>query len=163
VNGDGRPGAGVAVRLFTYGTLQAPELMAALIGRPLIPRPAVVDGFIARAVAGESYPAMIRAEPGQRVTGQLYEKLRAEDWAVLDSFEGEPYERARVSVHVLDAAEGLDACCYLYPSAARNALASNGWSLEAFRETCLEQYLVIGRRVRERWLAAERQRMRTDG
>lgn len=84
------------MKLFVYGTLMWPEVMAAVTGRSIEGRSAVLNGVRRVRVRGEVYPALI---PGDdTVEGVLFENLTELDLAALDCFEGAEYERLPVTV-----------------------------------------------------------------
>lgn len=89
--------------LFVYGTLRDPDLLAAVLARPL--RPAMLHAARApglRAVhyPNRVYPALVRT-PGAAAEGLLLLDLTPFERDLLDAFEGEEYRRAPIAV-VLD-------------------------------------------------------------
>ena len=133
-------------RLFCYGTLQIPAVLDAVIGRPLEGGPAVLPGYMACTVRGETYPGLARS--GQSHTpGRLYGDVTPPELAVLDRFEGRLYRReARVVV----AANGRRVSAWVYMVAAgREAmLTRDPWCLERFLRTGYPRFMQ--RFVRER-------------
>lgn len=106
------------VRLFAYGTLRDPNLLAVVLGHVFSGsrRPAVIYGFRRQHVEGFDFPAIVREEGG-RIDGILLEGLSAKDLANLDAYEdvtaglyervegdvsidGEPADAARVKAFV---------------------------------------------------------------
>ena len=86
--------------LFVYGTLRDPDLLGAVLGRPLRPgetMPAVAPGYRATFYPGRIYPALIRA-PGGAAEGLLLIALSPFEFDLLDAFEGAEYRRAIVPV-----------------------------------------------------------------
>lgn len=126
-------------RIFSYGTLSAPEVMEALVGHRPACRPAVLAGYARYTVRGRVYPGIV-AEPGARTEGVLYEGLDAESVALLDRFEGSLYERIRIRVRS-DGAGDLAAQAYVVPEARRHRLAPEPWDLERFVERHLRDYV----------------------
>jgi gamma-glutamylcyclotransferase (GGCT)/AIG2-like uncharacterized protein YtfP len=92
----------VGMRLFAYGTLMWPEVLEAVIGRQLDGSPATLSGYLRLRVKGEHFPAVIPSEQDD-VEGVLYENLCAEDFRLLDRFEGEEYDRKGVRIEDMDA------------------------------------------------------------
>ncbi|MDJ0848718.1 MAG: gamma-glutamylcyclotransferase family protein [Myxococcota bacterium] len=128
-----------ARRIFTYGTLAAPEVMEALLGWCPPARPAVLEDHARYALRGRDYPGLV-AEPGARTEGLLYEGLEAPAMARLDHFEGNLYERRVVHVHTT-ASERALAEVYVVPEAGRHLLAGDAWDLEHFRRTRLAEWV----------------------
>ena len=86
--------------LFVYGTLRDPELLAAVLGRPLRPGampPASAPGFRAVLYPGRVYPALVRT-PGAAAPGLLLTDLTPFERDVLDAYEGDEYRRDVIPV-----------------------------------------------------------------
>jgi hypothetical protein len=116
-----------ALPLFAYGTLRDPDLLAAVLGRPLRPlglHPARAPGFRAVHYPGRIYPALIRV-PGAAAEGLLLTDLSAFERDLLDAFEGDEYRRAPIAVMV--AEDLFEADAYLPAIAIRDPGAD--WSL----------------------------------
>jgi gamma-glutamylcyclotransferase (GGCT)/AIG2-like uncharacterized protein YtfP len=128
----------VTPRLFAYGTLLLPEVMAAVAGRRLAARPALLRGFARRAVRGEVYPGLVR-EPGAVTRGVLYERVDPALWARLDRFEGPLYERRDVSVTQVGRARR--AATYVVRADRLAALAEAPWDPEAFARRHAARYV----------------------
>lgn len=87
------------ISLFAYGTLRAPELLAAVLGHPAKSVDAVARGYRTVYYPGRTYPALIAA-PGRVARGALVADLTADDLRLLDQFEGDEYERRTIKVRV---------------------------------------------------------------
>jgi gamma-glutamylcyclotransferase (GGCT)/AIG2-like uncharacterized protein YtfP len=116
--------------LFVYGTLQDPDVLGAVLGRPVDIsrlRQATAPGYRAVFYPGRVYPALVGA-PDAAAAGLLIEDLSPLDLAVLDAFEGEEYRRDAIAVSL--AGQQHQAGTYLptMPIAA----TSPGWSLAAW-------------------------------
>jgi gamma-glutamylcyclotransferase (GGCT)/AIG2-like uncharacterized protein YtfP len=119
--------AAPALPLFAYGTLRDPQLLAAVLGRPLRPgglHPAVAPGFRAVHYPGRIYPALIRA-PGAVAEGLLLVDLTPFERDLLDAFEGDEYRRNTIAVMLGEELHEADA--YLPAIAVANA--GEDWSL----------------------------------
>jgi gamma-glutamylcyclotransferase (GGCT)/AIG2-like uncharacterized protein YtfP len=126
------------ISLFAYGTLQLPDVLQAVVGQRWRGEPALLVGYGRYRVRGKPYPAVI-AEPAGNVAGLLYEGIGDEELALLDSYEGELYERRTVSVRA-----GGDACpavVYVLGEQHRSLLSSEGWELGEFEREHLAGYL----------------------
>ena len=101
----------MALPLFVYGTLRDPDLLPAVLGRPLPPgsvHDAVASGFRAVHYPGRIYPALVRA-PGGSAPGLLLTGLTPFERDLLDAFEGEEYLRGTVPVMVGEELHEADA------------------------------------------------------
>ncbi len=113
--------------LFVYGTLRDPDLLAAVLGRPLRAAEAlaaVAPGFRATHYPNRIYPALIRA-PGGSAEGLLLTGLSPFEVDLLDQFEGSEYRRDIVPVMIEE--ELHEAQAYL-PAIA--VAGGEPWSLE---------------------------------
>ena len=113
--------------LFVYGTLRDPDLLAAVLGRPLRAggqHAARAPGFRAVPYPGRIYPALIRA-PGTAAEGLLLLDLSPFERDLLDAFEGEEYRRAPLAALVEE--DLFEADAYLPAIAVPNS--GPDWSL----------------------------------
>lgn len=126
--------------LFVYGTLQDPDVLGAVLGKPVDAatlQPAVAPGFRAVAYPGRVYPALVPA-PGGMAEGRIVEGLDARDLAVLDAFEADEYRRGKLEVLIAQQRHEVDA--YL-PVIAISA-GGPAWSLADW--TARHKQAVIG-------------------
>jgi gamma-glutamylcyclotransferase (GGCT)/AIG2-like uncharacterized protein YtfP len=127
------------MRLFSYGTLQFPEVLAAVTGCHLQGDKAVLDDYACYLVRERDYPGII-PERGAGVEGVVYTGIGETHLRKLDRFEGELYERARVCV---TDAEGnpQQAWTYVIRDALRDRLTRTPWSKEDFEVEHLPAFL----------------------
>ncbi len=88
--------------LFVYGTLRDPDLLAAVLGRPLHAggqHVARAPGFRAVHYPSRIYPALVRA-PGAAAEGLLLIDVSPFERDLLDAFEGDEYRRAPLAALV---------------------------------------------------------------
>jgi len=116
--------------LFVYGTLRDPDLLAAVLGRPLAAGEilaAVAPGFRTTHYPNRTYPALIRA-PGGTAEGLVLMGLSAFEFDLLDEFKGKEYRRDIVPV--MTGEELHEAHAYLpsIPISGRDP-----WSLERWQ------------------------------
>ena len=104
------------IELFAYGTLRDAEYQAALFGRALPTRPAMLPEWLA-VVAEGGYLTVVRTA-GETVIGDLI-TLDEAQLAIADAWEEVPlYERLRVDVR--DAHDAIvPAWLYVRPTASR--------------------------------------------
>jgi hypothetical protein len=101
--------------LFVYGTLRDPDLIAAVLGRPVFrgeAHPARAPGFRAATYPGRTYPALVRA-PGSAAEGLLLTGLTPFERDLLDAYEGDEYRRGVVAAMLADEPELHEANAYL--------------------------------------------------
>ena len=130
--------------LFVYGTLLNAEVLEAVIGVRLDPEPATLDGYERFRVAGAPYPGIVLA-PGATVRGGLYRGLGARDLERMDAFEGDLYQRARVSLTIGDGAR-TPAWTYVVPPESRALLSNESWDEARYLERDHQDFLARARR-----------------
>ncbi|RMG72164.1 MAG: gamma-glutamylcyclotransferase [Chloroflexi bacterium] len=93
--------------LFTYGTLQYPDVQQAVFGRVTQMTPDILDGFIKEQIVlgDNSYP-IIRQNPKTFVIGKRMQ-VTPEELVLIDRYETSAYRRIRVTLR-----SGLSAWVY---------------------------------------------------
>jgi gamma-glutamylcyclotransferase (GGCT)/AIG2-like uncharacterized protein YtfP len=124
--------------LFAYGTLQLPEILAQVVGRSWPGSRAELVGYRRYALRGKPYPAIV-AEDGAHVVGLLYPGVSPLELDLLDSYEGELYERRLVTVHVGPLT--APAFVYVLGEPSSEQLTAREWNLEQFARDQLASYL----------------------
>ena len=114
--------------LFAYGTLRAPELLAAVIGHTAPAVDAIARGHRVVYYPGRTYPALIAAR-GHDAPGTLVSGLSQADITQLDLFEGSEYERRGIKVRV----EGKLVSAEVYWPLASIAADAPSWRYEDWR------------------------------
>ena len=133
--------------LFVYGTLRDPDLLAAVLARPLNGAaifPAVAPGHRVVLYPSRTYPALVRA-PGANAEGLVLADLTPFELDLLDAYEGAEYRRGRLPV-ILDE-ELHEAFAYL-PASAIPADAAP-WRLTQWQEAHKSRALVSERAAAE--------------
>jgi gamma-glutamylcyclotransferase (GGCT)/AIG2-like uncharacterized protein YtfP len=125
--------------LFAYGSLQLPEVFAAVTGQKEIGQPARIEGYARYRLKDLSYPGLV-AECGACTHGILYSDLDPDVWVRLDRFEDVFYRREtlKVSARQLGA---VSAEVYVVPSAELGLIDRRPWSLEEFRQQHLSDFM----------------------
>jgi gamma-glutamylcyclotransferase (GGCT)/AIG2-like uncharacterized protein YtfP len=116
--------------LFVYGTLRDPDLLSAVLGRPLRAGEtiaAVAPGYRTTHYPNRIYPALIRA-PGGSAEGLALLGLSSFELDLLDQFEGQEYRRGIVPVMIGEELHEADAYLPAVPVAA-----GDPWSLERWQ------------------------------
>ena len=155
---------------FVYGSLLAPEVLNALLGRVPDRTPATLPGYVRRRIKERVYPALY-PDPGSQVDGEVLSGMSRRELAVLDWFEDEAYTLTKVDVTFdegsewppgessdapeLDGgAEYLDpkldgGAEYLDPKVVMAYVFTSPrdlhgeWDYEEFRQTHLESYVAM--------------------
>jgi len=129
----------MATTLFVYGTLLAPELRYALLGRPFETTPAELDGYACFGVRQAPYPA-ITPVAGACTSGELISNLSASELDILDDYESAMYQRRIVTVR---NAGGNDTAAFTYviDESAAHRLSDEPWDYTTFRLHQLDRYL----------------------
>ena len=122
-----------------YGTLRAPEVVTALLGRTVATRPIHLHGWYPAALAGLDFPVLIR-DPGGGCDADLLGPLSGDEHELLTRWEGPWYVRAEWEV------DGVSATVFLPDLAHPDLPALTGtWSYVRFRDRDL------ARRLRRMW------------
>ena len=125
--------------LFTYGTLQFPDVMQAVSGT--IPEwfEARVRGYSRYRLIDRIYPGIILQEGGE-TSGRVYVGVDAVAWGLLDRFEDPVYERQEVEIH-RDDGTTMQAQAYVLPVKCAHLLSSEPWTIPWFAEHHMEGYV----------------------
>lgn len=123
-------------RLFCYGTLMAPRVMAAVIGRRAHPEPASLAGYRVARLRGRIYPGLW-PEPAGLVEGSFYRLVHRRELLRVDRYEGSEYRRQQVTV---DTAAGPQRA-WVYLPRGRLARAGQRWSQRDFERRAMGRYL----------------------
>lgn len=116
--------------LFVYGTLRDPDLLSAVLNRPLRPHEtlhAVAPGFRATHYPNRIYPALIRA-PGAAAEGFVLLGLSRFEFDLLDRWEGAEYRRGIVPVMIEEELHEAEAYLPTIPISG-----GDPWSLERWQ------------------------------
>lgn len=95
-------------------------------------QPAWLENYARFAVAGETYPGIVR-QAGGRVDGIVYFDVSLQDLVQLDAFEGSDYQRSPVCLqlqHAAPDAAPVGAETYLYTRPTE--LTATLWTPETF-------------------------------
>jgi hypothetical protein len=118
-----------------YGTLRAPEVVEALLGRAVEARAVHLDGWYPASLEGLDFPVLIK-DPSASCDADLLGPLNADEHALLVRWEGSWYVRAEWEI------DGVLASVFL-PDLAHPELPDRTgvWSYEAFRSSDLARRL----------------------
>lgn len=146
--------------LFVYGSLQIPRVLERLLRRvPSQISPATLLPDTSKSIVYRrlplrhvTYPVLIRergtdADAYPLVDGVVINDLSSEEYAILDAFEGDQYQRDVVSVRLRHSGKTLrDVWTYVFPesSAKRHAsviVRGEEWCLDRFQREHLDAFL----------------------
>ncbi|WP_447962528.1 gamma-glutamylcyclotransferase family protein [Nitrospira sp. Ecomares 2.1] len=125
--------------LFTYGTLQFPEVMEAVTGLALPWVKAEARGFAQFRFSDRIYPGLV-AQEGALTQGRVYTNLSHQTWELLDRFEDPIYRRELVEVYRSDGLT-IRAHAYVLPVAQQHLLSSEQWQMDWFSDVHLDGYV----------------------
>lgn len=114
--------------LFCYGTLCAPEIMRAVIGRVPPARLAVLPAFACYRVSGKTYPAVV-ADQVSCTEGLLYTGLTDVELKKLDTYEGGEYLRRRQTITTSPGQQVAQAWVYVIHPLCRARLSRTAWKV----------------------------------
>jgi hypothetical protein len=125
----------VAHWVLAYGTLRAPEVVTALLGRAVPSRPIRLDGWYPAALEGLDFPVLVR-NPDSYCDADLLGPLSTDEHEMLIRWEGPWYVRAVWEV------SGTHATVFL-PDLTHPELPDRTgvWSYETFRSRDLARRL----------------------
>ena len=125
--------------LFTYGTLEIPEVMQAVTGCTFVSIEATAHGFARFLLQGRIYPGMI-PNSKEATCGRLYFDVDLNALKVLDEFEDEVYRRQLISLQTQDG-KSFEAFSYVIAVEDRGRLTSQPWCRDYFVTHHLHEYL----------------------
>lgn len=125
------------IHLFTYGSLMFEDVWNTLVKGKYLSQKAVLKGYARRCVKNEEYPVIFQAD--EHVEGVVYYDISDEDMVILDTFEGEYYERKEVELLV--KGEPTQACVYVLKECYFDIIDPKPWSEEAFAKEGIHRFL----------------------
>ena len=125
--------------VFTYGTLEIPEVMEAVTGKSWASAEAGAKGFAKFLLKGRIYPGMTAVQ-GSTCSGRVYYHIDSRTLEILDAFEDEVYAREHIEVEVAEG-RSLQAYAYLIRPQDRACLTSAPWQPDDFKSKHLVRYL----------------------
>jgi len=132
-------------KVFTYGTLQIPEVMEKVTGRRFESMPARLDGYARYTIKQQVFPGII-AEPNAVVEGMVYYGVDDASLQCLDAFEDILYQRQILPVSQESGRTYSEA--YVVNDDYLHLVTDEPWSLNTFRAEKLSAYLKSCERFR---------------
>ncbi|VAX10468.1 hypothetical protein MNBD_GAMMA25-1388 [hydrothermal vent metagenome] len=127
------------INLFTYGTLEIPQVVQIITGQVLTGMPAHLEGYARYLLKDQAYPGII-PEVGASISGTLYLDLDDVLMARLDEYEDTCYEKRKLRV-IVENGMGINALAYVVPEESRELLSSRLWDREHFINDELDIFL----------------------
>lgn len=125
-------------QVFTYGCLMIPPVMETVTGRLFATEPALLQGFARYALRGETYPGLV-PESTAATEGVLWRHVDDDSLRRLDEFEGDWYERQRVTAIVGDKPLSVDT--YVLVQAQHHRVSHRRWLRDRFETRYLQDFL----------------------
>lgn len=129
----------MSAHLFTYGTLELPEVFSAVTGESVPGVPATLHGYARYRLRGEVYPGIIAA-PGKSLRGTLYHDLAPVLHNKIDHYEDTCYVKRQVTV-VTDSGDEVPAMAFVIPDEKSRLLSPLRWDKQQFVDEHLESFL----------------------
>ncbi|MGD8408091.1 MAG: gamma-glutamylcyclotransferase [Thiohalophilus sp.] len=129
----------MSAHLFTYGTLELPEVFTAVTGQVAHGVPARLPGYVRYRLRGEVYPGIIPSGKDS-LDGTLYFDLEPLLHKKIDHYEDTCYEKQEVEV-VTEAGETVIAMAYVIPENKRLLLSSIPWDQQQFIQEHMDNFL----------------------
>ncbi len=129
--------------VFTYGTLEIPDVIEAVTGQVHDSAEATTKGYVRFLLKGRIYPGITPAS-GSETSGRVYFDLNQEALAMLDEFEDEVYVRKLIPVQTVEG-HWFNAYAYIIEPKDRGVLSANPWMRGKFVEEHLDSYLAACR------------------
>ena len=123
--------------LFTYGSLMFEDVWNRLVKGNYLSQKAMLHGYARRCVKDDVYPVIFQAD--ELVEGVVYYDISEEDRVILDSFEGEYYERMEVELLVRD--ELIRACVYVLKEEHFDIIDPKPWSEALFATEGIKRFV----------------------
>lgn len=124
--------------LFTYGTLQAQEIIESITGLQLQREPAGLSGFACYRVKNALYPGII-PQARKSVTGTVFSGLHDQALQQLDHFEGPLYTRETVTIFN-DKRQLMPAWAYVIKPSCRHVLTRELWCYETYETQFIARF-----------------------
>jgi len=128
------------MNVFAYGTLMFPEVWNRIGLTQTKSEPATLQGYTAYRLCDAVFPGIVRADDEDNVAGVLYYDLDEETLFELDAYESDLYQRSTVQVVTADGNE-VECQAFVIPPSHREALTSEPWNSERFKQVELVKYL----------------------
>jgi len=129
----------MAISLFTYGTLEIPQVIEAVTGRSFASTIAVLRNYARFLLRAEAYPGIYR-DFHSEVVGVLYEGVDRDSMVLLDLFEGDFYRREKVEA-MTPSRRRVEAVTYVVRPEHRLLFSSQPWDRDEFISRHLEDFL----------------------
>ena len=129
--------------IFTYGTLEFPDIMEAVTGRSFDSVEATADGYARYLLKGRIYPGMTPVS-GHKTSGRVYFEVDERSLVLLDQFEDECYMRQLILIQTA-AGKWVKAYAYIIESKDKDRLTADPWDKDTFAEKHLSAYLAACR------------------
>ena len=116
--------------LFAYGTLRHPVIVHRILGRIPEQEEVELEGFVRYRIRGADYPGIF-PQSDSRVNGTRFPGITPEEWARLDHYESDLYERREVEILHTDGSRSR-AFAYILPPANESACTEEPWDLDTY-------------------------------
>lgn len=116
-----------------------------MLGRVPSTTPALLRGFSRHSITGRHYPIIFHSPNTiDTVKGKILHNISTDETKILDSFEGDEYERIEVVLQNVDDGKEMKAFTYIATKDTHQQLLSQltaEWDYENFRANNLKPFL----------------------
>ena len=124
--------------LFTYGSLMFEDVWHRLVKGNYLAQKATLSHYERRAIKNDVYPVIFPLKDAS-VEGVVYYDVCDEDLVILDTFEGEYYERKEVELLVKN--EPVHAAVYVLKEQYFDIIDPKPWSEALFATEGIKRFL----------------------
>ena len=135
--------------VFTYGTLEIPEIMQAVTGRSFESCEARAPHFACFLIKDRTYPGMT-STLGHVTLGRIYLNVDAQSLWLLDQFEDKIYRKETIPVETASRGLSVPALAYIISPEHQNYLSNEPWRRQDFIDRHLYSYLEACRQFHQR-------------
>ncbi|KAL5729492.1 AIG2-like protein D [Ranunculus cassubicifolius] len=125
--------------IFVYGSLQADQVVTAILKRIPQSSPAILHGYHRFSIKGRIYPAIIPVQD-KNVHGKVLFGITDPELDILDAFEDVEYERNTVNVSLTDTLETVECDVYVWKDKLDPDLYGE-WHLEEWKKVHMNDFV----------------------
>ena len=130
----------MGVHVFTYGSLMFDQVWSKVVDGKYEKVAARLYGYKRRKILGEIYPTLLRGTSRDNVDGIIYLNVSKSDVKILDTFEGEYYQKEMAECGLTDGGN-ISAWVYVFKERYRNLVEDEPWDPVWFLEHGIHAFL----------------------
>jgi gamma-glutamylcyclotransferase (GGCT)/AIG2-like uncharacterized protein YtfP len=130
----------MSVHVFTYGSLMFDGVWSKVVDGIYEKVGARLYGYQRRKIRDEIYPTVLPGTSGDYVDGIIYLNVSKSDLKILDTFEGEYYQKEMAECGLADGGN-ITAWVYVFKERHRNLVEDEPWDPVRFLEDGIHEFL----------------------